>query len=304
MTFKKYTWLFSTALFCYLMVGPLSTPFAYNFSTGVFEFQQKMAKKGNAQAQYKLAYMYEHGQGTEKNLNSAIGWYKKAAKKRFPAAKMRLTYIDTQKNGFKPEKHGAWLSKLKQDASANDGESLFLLATMHRDGYIVKKDLKRASSLFKRAIKKDVPSAEAEYEAVQSILFSQQNQQQEAVSQKKARDSAKKANAEKVRAKHEAQQQSDRKKAEQQRQQQLATQRAKRDKARADRAKADRTRADRERAEKQRLEQEKALKAEEQRKAKEKQAAEEARKAKKNEKPLVDKSMCKGKKAKFLTTCR
>ncbi|HED35462.1 MAG TPA: hypothetical protein ENJ08_14800 [Gammaproteobacteria bacterium] len=307
MIFMKYTRQISTVIFCYLIAGSFSSATAYDFSAGVFEFQQKMAKKGDAQAQYKLAFMYENGQGTEKDLNKATGWYKKAAKKRFPAAKMRLTYIDTLKNGFKPEKHGPWLAKLKQDAGANDGESLFLLASMHRDGYIVKKDLKRSSSLFKRAIKKDVPGAEAEYEAVQAILFSQQDRQQktrantEKANSEKARTEkarTEKARAEKARAEKEKtsqQQAAERQKAEQQRQQKLAAQRAKRDREREMRQRQERERA---------LQEQRARKAEEQRIAQEKKEAEEARKKAEEEKPLVDKSMCKGKKAKFLTTCR
>ncbi len=299
MIFMKYTRQISIAIFCYLIVGPFSAATAYDFSAGVFEFQQKMAKKGDPQAQYKLAYMYENGQGTEKDLNKATGWYKKAAKKRFPAAKMRLTYIDTLKNGFKPEKHNPWLAKLKQDAGANDGESLFLLATMHRDGYIVKKDLKRASSLFKRAIKKDVPSAEAAYEAVQTTLFSQQDRQKTKADARRA--STEKARTEKARAekardekeKTSQQHATDRKRAEQQRQQKLAAQRAKRDREREIRQRKEREKA-----------QQQARKAEEQRIAQEKKDAEKARKAAEERKPLVDKNMCKGKKAKFLTTCR
>ncbi len=311
MIFMKHTRQICTVIFCYLIAGPFSSATAFDFSAGVFEFQQKMAKKGDAQAQYKLAFMYENGQGTEKDLNKAIGWYKKAAKKRFPAAKMRLTYIDTLKNGFKPEKHGPWLAKLKQDAGANDGESLFLLASMHRDGYIVKKDLKRSSSLFKRAIKKDVPGAEAEYEAVQAILFSQQDRQQktrantekansENARTEKARTEktrAEKARAEKARTEKEKtsqQQAAERQKAEQQRQQKLAAQRAKRDREREIRQRQERERA---------LQEQRARKAEEQRIAQEKKEA-EARKKAEEEKPLVDKSMCRGKKAKFLTTCR
>lgn len=305
MIFMKYTRQLSIAIFCYFIAGPFSSATAYDFSAGVFEFQQKMAKKGDAQAQYKLAFMYENGQGTDKDLNKAIGWYKKAAKKRFPSAKMRLTYIDTLENGYKSEKHDPWLAKLKQDAGANDGESLFLLATMHKDGYIVKKDLKRSSSLFKRAIKRDVPGAEAAYEAVQSTLFNQQDRQKAKANAQKAsteraeaeRASAEKAKAEKTRAEKEKKSQqhaTEQRRAEQQRQQKLAAQRTKRD----------REREIRQRNEREKARQQQARKAKEQRIAQEKKEAEQARKAKEEEKPLVDKSMCKGKKAKFLTMCR
>jgi len=37
----------------------------------VFVFQQKLANKGNARAQYKLATMYESGTGTERDMEQA-----------------------------------------------------------------------------------------------------------------------------------------------------------------------------------------------------------------------------------------
>jgi len=40
---------------------------------------QKLAKKGNKGAMYRLAYLYENGLGTPKNLEKATYWYKKAA---------------------------------------------------------------------------------------------------------------------------------------------------------------------------------------------------------------------------------
>ena len=44
----------------------------------VFEFQSKLAEKGNAKAQYYLAQMYEQGRGTEANPELARHWYEQA----------------------------------------------------------------------------------------------------------------------------------------------------------------------------------------------------------------------------------
>ena len=44
----------------------------------VFEFQSKLANKGNAKAQYFLAKMYEEGRGTAPDLKLAKYWYEQA----------------------------------------------------------------------------------------------------------------------------------------------------------------------------------------------------------------------------------
>ena len=49
-------------------------------SSNVFKFQQKLADNGNVQAQYKLALMYEVGEGVVSSLDKALYWYDRAAK--------------------------------------------------------------------------------------------------------------------------------------------------------------------------------------------------------------------------------
>ena len=51
---------------------------ASDYDKPVFEFQSKLAEKGNAKAQYFLAQMYEQGRGTEANPEMARHWYEKA----------------------------------------------------------------------------------------------------------------------------------------------------------------------------------------------------------------------------------
>lgn len=44
-----------------------------------FEWYQKLAEQGDAEAQYKLGNMYCDGKGVEKDFEKAVKWYKKAA---------------------------------------------------------------------------------------------------------------------------------------------------------------------------------------------------------------------------------
>lgn len=40
-----------------------------------------MAEQGNEDAQYALGMLYENGQGSEKDVASAIEWYRKASER-------------------------------------------------------------------------------------------------------------------------------------------------------------------------------------------------------------------------------
>lgn len=51
---------------------------ATDFDKPVFQYQSKLASKGNAQAQYYLAQMYEEGRGTKADPEMARHWYELA----------------------------------------------------------------------------------------------------------------------------------------------------------------------------------------------------------------------------------
>ena len=70
----------STAIF-YLLIfsaGGASAANSVDLNKPVFEFQNKLANKGVATAQYHLAQMYEEGRGTAVDLNMAGYWYEQA----------------------------------------------------------------------------------------------------------------------------------------------------------------------------------------------------------------------------------
>lgn len=146
-----------------------STATAADINARIFKFQQKVAKIGSPKAQYKLAYMYEAGRGTEKDLNKAALWYKKAAKQKYKAAKHRLEFINVKTKGFKA-KHKAWLKSLISDANNGDDNVQFLLASMYEDGIGVKRNLKQAQRYYKLSTAKGNADAESElFRIVQKI---------------------------------------------------------------------------------------------------------------------------------------
>jgi len=147
----------------------------YDPSSSVFRFQQQMAKRGNAESQFKLGLMYETGSGIEPSQIQAISWYIKAAEQNYKPASNRLTYLDIKKSGFNSN-HKEWLQQLKSDARFNEGEALFLLGQMYSEGTGVNKSLTLALSHLRKAKGGNIPGSEAEIARVEQELAELQGQ--------------------------------------------------------------------------------------------------------------------------------
>jgi len=147
----------------------------YDPSASVFLFQKQMAKRGNAESQFKLGLMYETGSGVNNSLALATSWYKKAARQNYKPASNRLTYLEIKKSGFR-EHHQKWLKALKDDARFNEGEALFLLGQMYSEGTAVNKSLTRSLSYLRKAAGGNIPGSEAEINRVEQELALLQDQ--------------------------------------------------------------------------------------------------------------------------------
>jgi len=133
---------------CFLLpTGVYAEVDASSQSNNVFKFQQKLANKDNARAQYKLATMYESGIGTKQDLEQAKHWYYKASSAGIKAAEDRMTYLAMKQHGYDKTKHSAWLESIQKDAKESKGDALFLLAQLYREGLGVKKDLYRSRDI-------------------------------------------------------------------------------------------------------------------------------------------------------------
>ncbi len=72
-------------------VTPVRAADADDMSVRLFLMQKALAEqKGDVQAQYYLAQMYEHGLGTPEDAEQARLWYERAATKGHPMAKRQL----------------------------------------------------------------------------------------------------------------------------------------------------------------------------------------------------------------------
>lgn len=137
-------------------------------SSNIFKFQQKLALNGNEQAQYKLASMYETGDGTEKDIAQAKHWYGLASKAGFQPAIHRETYLLIKEQGYKA-KDAAWLASVESSANAHDAEAVFLLSQLYHQGLAVDKDLNKSLELLSQIkilglanVEKEMASVKAE----------------------------------------------------------------------------------------------------------------------------------------------
>ena len=78
-----------------------------NFQQGHYSsaFQRLLpeAKKGNAQAQYAIGYLYYYGKGVRENLPHAKYWIQQAASQQYLPAKQALDLMDNPVWSFNPQ---------------------------------------------------------------------------------------------------------------------------------------------------------------------------------------------------------
>ncbi|MCW8933615.1 MAG: hypothetical protein OQK98_02720 [Gammaproteobacteria bacterium] len=166
-----------------ILVVSVSTSFAANYDAGVFEFQQKLAKSGDAQAQYKLATMYENGRGVEKDNSLAMTWFKKSSSNNLEAATRYLKYLDIKKSGFKPQDE-EWLKTVFRDSKRGDENALLVLGKIHESGTGVEKDLKKSRRYYKYAVNRGNTDAEVHLNRVEQAISAKEADQLQKQEQK------------------------------------------------------------------------------------------------------------------------
>lgn len=106
----------------------------------------RLAEKGDAAAQYKVASMYYEGKGLSQDIRSAIYWSGHAAKQGNTEAKAL---------------HDAALAELEDAVRQGNPEAQFNLAWMHWHGYGLPRDNTKAIDLYEKSAKQG--NTEAQY---------------------------------------------------------------------------------------------------------------------------------------------
>jgi len=267
----------------------VSTDLAY--ADGLFDFQMKLANKGNVEAQFKVGEMYEKGFGVKQNTEEGLKWIRKAAEQGHETAGFKLLYYDIRDNGIN-DSNRASFDELNKKAKGGNGQAQYYVGLMYAYGVGVKEDDDKALEWLNNASLVGVTAAEAEINKIRESSQRAQLERRREAEQRKAREEAKRKEEERKRleAKRAAEE------AERQKQ---ADMKAREEQARAKAAdQKSREEAERERKRAQR-------EAEEREKEQRRQAMLEERKKKEQEqKEQFESDPCSGKSARFLSTCK
>ena len=268
---------------------------------GLFDFQMKLAQKGNAEAQFKVGEMYETGFGVKEDKAEAATWITKAADQGHETAGFKLLYWDIEKNGVTDANKGE-LEALRAKANDGNAQAQYYVGKMYSRGVGVTRDSAKALDWLNKAALVGVLEAERESAMVR------ENQQRWALEKQRQQ--------EKKRAEQRAKKEKERL-ARQEQQRKLQAQKQAEAKARADEmakqnkaAVAAREKANKEAAEKaaEKARKEQLLaqqQADAKRREAEKQALIKKREAEeKKRKAQFESDPCSGKSARFLSTCK
>lgn len=184
-----------------------------NTAASIVKFQQTLAAKGHATAQYRLGMMYETGTGVVQDLATARTWYQQSAGQAFTPASHRLIYLDLVRHQARADQD--WLKQLHRDADSGNGEAMLLLGQLYAQGTGVTADLTLAANYLRQARAQNIPGSDAELSRVDDTI-KQQNADALAAEKRQAEQAARMA-----------QQQADTRRAQQQRDQLVAQQKKK-----------------------------------------------------------------------------
>lgn len=261
---------------------------------GLFDFQMKLAQKGNAEAQFKVGEMYETGFGVKKNMTEAENWINKSAAQGNESAGYKLLYWDVEKNGLK----GGNKEKVADlQAKANEGnpQAQYYVGKMQAYGVGLKKNTDEGLKWLNKAA--FVGVLEAEREAV----IVKENKAREDIAAKKRAEQKRQAD-QKARAQREKQAKLDE-------QRKLEARKQADKKAKADQAAQKNKAVEQQRLDaKKQAEQDAKLNA--QKEAARKREAEKQALLKKraeeeaSRKAEFESDPCSGKSARFLSTCK
>jgi len=117
---------------------------------GAFTVFSRLAKAGNAEAQYNLAMLYRTGKGVKKDLNASFRWFQQAAEQGVSDAQYYLAYM--YDNGETVEKN---LSKAfewyRKAAEQGQGLAQINLGVIYADGIGVPQNIEQAYLWFHAA---------------------------------------------------------------------------------------------------------------------------------------------------------
>lgn len=116
-----------------------------------FQQYRMYTRRGYSDAMYTLAELYYRGYGTEKNLSSALKWYRKAAKFDNADAQYKAGVLYLREGEYQDIERS--LKYLRSADRNGVAEASHLLGLIYFEGQLTEQDLKLADDYFSHAVK-------------------------------------------------------------------------------------------------------------------------------------------------------
>ena len=130
-----------------------------------FDYQLKLAKQGNAEAQFKVGEMYEAGIGVKQDNREALYWTIRAANQKHEKAGFKILYWDMERKGL-DEENKAELERLNTKAKQGNPHAQYYLGKMYTYGIGINKNPDVAIDWLSKAASAGVLEAEIELASV------------------------------------------------------------------------------------------------------------------------------------------
>ena len=101
---------------------------------------ERLARRGNAEAQFRLGWLYETGQGVEINFSTAAGWYASAATREHVGALYNLGIMRAEGRGVLRDDSKA-AEYFRRAAIKGYAKAQYNLGILYATGRGVKKDV-------------------------------------------------------------------------------------------------------------------------------------------------------------------
>lgn len=124
------------------------------------------AEDGNPEAQHELGCIYEQGEGVERDLGAAVGWYRKAAKGGCAKAQVSLGWMYRHGHGIERDllQSAHWYCRgsqhYRRKADHGDAMAQLALGWMYESGEAVKRDYLQAVKWYRKAADQDLQRAQ------------------------------------------------------------------------------------------------------------------------------------------------
>lgn len=129
----------------------------------IYKENIKKANNGNKESEFVIGYLYENGRGVPQNINEAVKWYRKSAKKKYTKALNNLAYLYQNGNGVEKDIRKAE-ELLKMSAKQGDNVACLNLGILYQTNNEI--NMENAKFWYKKAMNKGNEVAERMYKRI------------------------------------------------------------------------------------------------------------------------------------------